>query len=118
MFALRPAVLAAALVTALSGCAYMAEVTAPGKTARASRTELAERADALFWRTFHNGDYEGIPRALEAVKGAYLNVRINAQGMEANSEVQAILARAEELNNATDAAEREVWDIVMGKIVK
>jgi len=72
MFALRPTVLAAALVTALSGCAYMAEATAPAKSARASRTELAERADALFWRTFHNGDYEGIPRALEAVKGAYL----------------------------------------------
>jgi hypothetical protein len=72
MLALRPTVLAAALVTALSGCAYMAEATAPAKSARAARTDLAERADALFWKTFHNGDYDGIPKALEAVKGAYL----------------------------------------------
>jgi glutamate formiminotransferase/formiminotetrahydrofolate cyclodeaminase len=54
--------------------------------------------------------------ARTAVKGAYLNVRINAQGMEENPEVKHMLARAEELNKATDTAEQEVWDIVMGKI--
>ena len=72
MFALRPTVLAAAAVAALSGCAYLAEASAPAKSARAARTDLAERADALFWKTFHNADYDGIPKALEAVKGAYL----------------------------------------------
>ena len=72
MAALRPIALAAALAAMLSGCAYMAEATAPAKSARAARTDTAERADALFWKTFHNGDYEGIPRALEAMKGAYL----------------------------------------------
>jgi hypothetical protein len=67
-----PIVLAAALAVLLGGCAYLAEATAPAKSARATRTEVAERADALFWKTFHNGDYDGIPRALDAVKGAYL----------------------------------------------
>ncbi len=72
MAGFQPMALVAALAAALSGCAYMAEATAPSKTARAARTDVAERADTLFWKTFHNGDYDGIPRALEAVKGAYL----------------------------------------------
>jgi hypothetical protein len=50
----------------------MAEKTAPPKVASTSRSETAMRADALFWKTFHNGDYDGIPKALDAVKGAYL----------------------------------------------
>ncbi len=45
---------------------------APEKTASATRTEAAERADALFWSTLHAGDYEGIPRALTALTAAYL----------------------------------------------
>jgi hypothetical protein len=72
MVGFRPIVLAAALATALGGCAYVAEATAPAKSARSARTEAAERADALFWKTFHDGDYDGIPKALDAVKGAYL----------------------------------------------
>jgi hypothetical protein len=62
----------AATVSLLCGCAYMAEATAPAKTASTARSETAQRADTLFWKTLHGGDYEGIPRALEAVKGAYL----------------------------------------------
>jgi len=64
-----PIVAAAAL---LGGCAYMAERTAPAKQASSTRTEAAQRADALFWKTFHDGDYSGIPKAMDAVKGAYL----------------------------------------------
>jgi len=56
----------------LSGCAFVAMQTAPAKQASAARSEIALRADALFWQTLHSGDYEGIPRALQAVKGAYL----------------------------------------------
>jgi hypothetical protein len=63
------AVTAAAL---FGGCAFMAEQTAPAKQASAARTETAQRADALFWKTFHDGDYDGIPKAMDAVKGAYL----------------------------------------------
>jgi hypothetical protein len=62
----------AAAATLLGGCAFMAEQTAPAKQAGNSRTEIAQRADALFWNTFHGGDYDGIARAMEAVKGAYL----------------------------------------------
>lgn len=56
----------------LSGCAFMAVQTAPAKQATRARSETALRADALFWQTLHGGDYEGIPKAMQAVKGAYL----------------------------------------------
>jgi hypothetical protein len=62
----------AAAAALLGGCAFMAEQSAPPKQASATRTENAQRADALFWKTFHGGDYNGIAKALEAVKGAYL----------------------------------------------
>ena len=63
----------AAVVAALAaGCASLAIWAAPAKTASATRTEAAERADALFWTTLHAGDYEGIPRALTALTAAYL----------------------------------------------
>ena len=61
-----------ACATLLSGCGFMAVQTAPAKTAVATRTDNALRADALFWQTFHGGDFEGIPKAMQAVKGAYL----------------------------------------------
>lgn len=54
--------------------------------------------------------------ARAAVKGAYLNVKINAQGLEEHAEVKPILAKAEELNTAADKLEAEVWAIVNGKI--
>ncbi|KNZ33221.1 MAG: hypothetical protein AD742_08150 [Methylibium sp. NZG] len=50
----------------------MAVQTAPVKPASAARSEAALRADTLFWKTLHDGDYDGIPRAMQAVKGAYL----------------------------------------------
>ena len=56
----------------LSGCAFMAVQTAPAKAPATARTEAALRADSLFWQTLHSGDYDGIPRAMQAVKAAYL----------------------------------------------
>lgn len=54
--------------------------------------------------------------ARAAVKGAYLNVLINAQGLEEHEEVKPVLAKASEMNEAADVREKEVWDIVNSKI--
>lgn len=57
---------------ALAGCGAVAVQTAPAKTASATRSEAALRADTLFWQALHGGRYEAIGPALEAVTGAYL----------------------------------------------
>ena len=51
--------------------------------------------------------------ARTAVKGCFLNVRINAQDLKEHPEVKPLLARAEEINAATDAKEAEAWNIVL-----
>jgi hypothetical protein len=51
---------------------------APKKQAATSRSETATKADALFWHTFHNGEYEKIPRALEVLTAAYLETPTDA----------------------------------------
>src|SRR6266566_6959221 len=48
------------------------EQRAPKKQAAKSRSEAALKADELFWQTFHNGEYEKISRALNALTAAYL----------------------------------------------
>ena len=70
----KPTLLATLFTTAalLSGCGFMAVQTAPAKTPVATRSEAAVRADGLFWQTLHSGDYDGIPKAMQAVKAAYL----------------------------------------------
>ena len=45
---------------------------APAKKATSTRSAAAIEADSLFWRTFHGGRYDEIPRALEALTAAYL----------------------------------------------
>lgn len=77
----RVAVAAAAAVAALSlsGCAYLAVATAPAKQASSQRTDLARRADALFWQTLHGGRYDEIGRALELQTAAYLENPGDAQ---------------------------------------
>jgi hypothetical protein len=45
---------------------------APKKQAAPSRSETATKADERFWQTFHNGEYEKIPRALDVLTAAYL----------------------------------------------
>ncbi|GAA4469870.1 hypothetical protein GCM10023093_30060 [Nemorincola caseinilytica] len=52
--------------------------------------------------------------ARTAVKGCYLNVRINAQDLKEHPEVKDLLARAEEINTAVEAKEHEAWSIVLG----
>jgi hypothetical protein len=55
-----------------ASCGYIAEHTAPSKHAASTRTDLAIRADALFWATFHGGEYAQAPVALDALTAAYL----------------------------------------------
>jgi hypothetical protein len=63
----------AILVTMLTlGCARMAIWSAPPKTPTASRTATAEKADDLFWQTFHAGEYEKIPAVLNALQDAFV----------------------------------------------
>jgi tetratricopeptide (TPR) repeat protein len=45
---------------------------APKKQAAKTRSEAALKADELFWQTFHNGEYDRIPNALEVLTAAYL----------------------------------------------
>lgn len=54
--------------------------------------------------------------ARAAVKGAYLNVKINAQDLEEHQEVKPILAKAEEMNINADKLEKEIWETVCNKI--
>ena len=60
------------VLAALAGCAFVAEHAAAPKIAAALRSEDALRADALFWQTFHEGDYAHIAASLEAETAAYL----------------------------------------------
>jgi tetratricopeptide (TPR) repeat protein len=60
------------VTAALFGCSYVAVRSAPAKEASDERTEAALKADELFWRTLHAGEYEEIPAALNALTGAYL----------------------------------------------
>jgi hypothetical protein len=59
-------------VIALTNKDRLAVQLAPQKQAAASRSEAAQKADEIFWQTFHQGDYEQIPQALEVLTAAYL----------------------------------------------
>jgi hypothetical protein len=61
---------AAALLA--GGCARLAVWSAPAKAPSGERTDGARRADDLFWRTLHDGDYDKTPAALTALQAAYL----------------------------------------------
>jgi len=54
--------------------------------------------------------------ARAGVKGAYLNVKINAQDLMDNSEVKALVEKADAMNEIADAKEKEIWQIVLGKM--
>ena len=54
--------------------------------------------------------------ARAAVKGAYLNVIINAQDLKDNAEIAELVKKAGEMNEGADRIEKEIWDIVNGKI--
>ena len=57
----------------------IALMTAPKKEATASRSEAASKADELFWKTFHNGEYDKIQSALEVLTAAYLQAPNDAK---------------------------------------
>ena len=61
-----------AMIGLAAGCARVAVWSAPDKAPSTERTPAAQRADGLFWKTLHNGEYERIPAALTALKAAYL----------------------------------------------
>lgn len=54
--------------------------------------------------------------ARAAVKGAYLNVIINAQDLKDNTELKEILSKAAKMNEDADKAEQEIWRTVSEKI--
>lgn len=62
-----------ALLVLVAACDYVAVQSAPKKQPATTRTEAALRADTLFWETFHSGQYEKIPQALEVLTAAYLD---------------------------------------------
>ncbi len=54
--------------------------------------------------------------ARAAVKGAYLNVKINAQDLKNHIEVMPLVEKAEEMSQNADTLEKEIWNIVLGKM--
>jgi tetratricopeptide (TPR) repeat protein len=80
----RVAVIVAMFVVGLgvAGWAFWHQIAmmgAPRKQALASRSETATKADGLFWNTFHNGEYDKIQIALEALTAAYLHTPNDAK---------------------------------------
>jgi glutamate formiminotransferase/formiminotetrahydrofolate cyclodeaminase len=56
--------------------------------------------------------------ARTAVKGAYLNVKINAQGLEAHPDVKRMVEHAEQMNTEADNWEQRIWKTVLGLMTK
>jgi hypothetical protein len=56
----------------------VAVLLAPSKKATSTRSESALKADDLFWRTFHGGAYDEIPRVLALLTAAYLETPSDA----------------------------------------
>jgi glutamate formiminotransferase/formiminotetrahydrofolate cyclodeaminase len=54
--------------------------------------------------------------ARTAVKGAYLNVIINAQDLKEHPEVKPLVEKAIAMSEASDAREKEIMEIVISKI--
>lgn len=63
---------------ALTNTDRLAVWSAPPKQAATSRSEAAQQADERFWQTFHQGQYEQIPQALDALTAAYLETPTDA----------------------------------------
>lgn len=56
----------------VGGCVHRYGPITAVRPAIQPRVPAADAADSLFWRTFHAGEYDSIPRALVAAKAAYL----------------------------------------------
>jgi len=61
------------IVSFMTGCAYFAVQSAPEKLPSTTRGNAAEQADALFWKTLHDGQYDQIPAVMNALTAAYLS---------------------------------------------
>ena len=72
MRARRVLVILSAAAGLTAGCGALAIWTAPEKVPSSERTPSAVRADDLFWRTLHGGQYEKVSEALTALTAAYL----------------------------------------------
>ena len=55
-----------------AGWHRIAVIAAPKKLAVKSRTEAAVKADELFWKALHGGEYEKIQSVLEVLAAAYI----------------------------------------------
>ncbi len=56
----------------------IAVLLAPAKTATSTRSNVALKADEIFWHTLHSGAYDDIPRVLEVLTAAYLETPTDA----------------------------------------
>jgi hypothetical protein len=65
-------------IAAWSNRDRIAVMLAPAKKATSTRSESALRADELFWRTFHGGAYDEIPRVLALLTASYLETPSDA----------------------------------------
>ncbi len=54
--------------------------------------------------------------ARAAVKGCYLNIKINAQDLTEHPEVKPLLEKAEAMNTGADVKEQEIWKLVLSKM--
>ena len=73
--------IAVVLAIGLAGWANrdrIAVLLAPTKTATNTRSNVALKADELFWHTLHSGAYDDIPRVLEVLTAAYLEAPTDA----------------------------------------
>ena len=59
------------IVVASMGCGRSSSAP-PRQSVAGERVPLAVMADSVFWRTFHAGAYDQIPRAMRLLKAAYL----------------------------------------------
>lgn len=60
------------VAASLTSCDRIAVWSAPEKQRAQARSEAAQKADELFWHTFHQGEYDKIQSSLEALTAAYL----------------------------------------------
>jgi len=65
--------LCALIVSFVTGCSQSAVLFTPEKLPSTIRSPAAEQADAVFWNTLHDGQYNRIESALNALTAAYLN---------------------------------------------
>ena len=73
--------IATVLAAGVAGWVYRDSIgvlLAPAKKATGTRSADAVEADDVFWRTFHGGAYDEIPRVLEVLTAAYLDTPTDA----------------------------------------